>query len=296
MRDKRLKATVPFEKTGTFSKPVGMAAKDGDGKSKGKEARKLKAAAIAAGQVSLQPTIPAEAEEQGNSAPSPTLRTEAQALDGQHAVVRQYMAKQGHVEPTPVQRRVWAAASSGRDVVAQVRRAPSPLRHPSVLGVQGAAVVVSSRQRRCAVQAPTGSGKTLAFLLPAAARLVDAGHGHHSRPEGPLALVFAPTRELAVQTHRAAKPLQALCGLRACCIYGGADREAQKGLLARSPHIVVATPGRCATPLPALCACIQCSMPRSHAPEPRADAASCTGCWICGTKAACGCGASWSLR
>jgi superfamily II DNA/RNA helicase len=95
-----------------------------------------------------------------------------------------------------------------------------------------------------AVQAPTGSGKTLAFLLAVAARLVDAGHGHGSQPEAPLALCLAPTRELALQTLRAAKPLQQLFGLRTACLYGGVDKEPQRQLLRKHPHIVIATPGR----------------------------------------------------
>ena len=40
---------------------------------------------------------------------------------------------------------------------------------------------------------PTGSGKTLGFGLPLVAGLIDA------RPKRPVALVLAPTRELAEQ-------------------------------------------------------------------------------------------------
>jgi superfamily II DNA/RNA helicase len=76
------------------------------------------------------------------------------------------------------------------------------------------------------VQAPTGSGKTLAFLLPLAARLVEQGHDAQSRPAGPLALVLAPTRELAVQTLQAAKPLRPVAGLRAVCVHGAAGGAA----------------------------------------------------------------------
>ena len=96
------------------------------------------------------------------------------------------------------------------------------------------------------VQAPTGSGKTLAFLLPLAARLVEQGHDAQSRPAGPLALVLAPTRELAVQTLQAAKPLRPVAGLRAVCVHGGEAKDAQLVRLAAQPHMLIATPGRCA--------------------------------------------------
>ena len=50
----------------------------------------------------------------------------------------------------------------------------------------------------------TGSGKTLAFLLPAMQH-IDAWRD--ATGAGPLALVLAPTRELAQQIHAEAKRL-----------------------------------------------------------------------------------------
>lgn len=96
------------------------------------------------------------------------------------------------------------------------------------------------------LQAATGSGKTLAFLLTAAARLADSGHGLSSHSEGPRALCLAPTRELVLQTFREAKPLQRLFGLRAACVHGGVDKEQQRRILLKHPHVLIATPGRCA--------------------------------------------------
>jgi superfamily II DNA/RNA helicase len=96
-------------------------------------------------------------------------------------------------------------------------------------------------------QAPTGSGKTLAYLLPIASALVAHGHSALSTPAGPVALVLAPTHELAQQIARAAAPLKRLQGLRTCCVHGGVDKAAQAAELARHPHILVATPGRCGT-------------------------------------------------
>lgn len=104
----------------------------------------------------------------------------------------------------------------------------------------------ASRSHRCTppLQAPTGSGKTLAFVLPMAVRLVEAGHGHTTRPAGPAALAVAPTRELALQTLRAFAPLKRTAGLRCTCVYGGVDRAGQIAALAQNPHALVATPGR----------------------------------------------------
>lgn len=77
-----------------------------------------------------------------------------------------------------------------------------------------------------------------------AVRLVEAGHGRDTRPAGPAALAIAPTRELALQTLRALAPLKRAAGLRAACVYGGADRAEQIAALQHNPHALVATPGR----------------------------------------------------
>lgn len=60
--------------------------------------------------------------------------------------------------------------------------------------------------------AKTGSGKTVAFLLPMFRHIKD------QRPldpmEGPIAMVMTPTRELATQIAREAKPFLKALGLR----------------------------------------------------------------------------------
>merc|ERR1711959_670053 len=59
--------------------------------------------------------------------------------------------------------------------------------------------------------AQTGSGKTIAFMLPAVI------HAHDQRPlgqndQGPIVLVLAPTRELAVQIGEEADKLTKFSG------------------------------------------------------------------------------------
>jgi ATP-dependent RNA helicase RhlE len=85
-------------------------------------------------------------------------------------------------------------------------------------------------------QSPTGSGKTLAFAVPAVERIAPGG-------PRPAALVLAPTRELAVQIVDETRAVAAARALRVAPVYGGVGIEAQ-ARLARSAHIVVATPGR----------------------------------------------------
>jgi len=115
----------------------------------------------------------------------------------------------GYKQPSAIQRQAWPVALSGRDMVGL---------------------------------AETGSGKTLAYLLPALVHV-------NAQPvlkegEGPLALLLAPTRELAVQIHEEAVRFGHPCGVRSAVIYGGVPKAEQVAVLRKAPEIVVATPGR----------------------------------------------------
>jgi ATP-dependent RNA helicase RhlE len=85
-------------------------------------------------------------------------------------------------------------------------------------------------------KSPTGSGKTIAFAAP----IVDRLDRKHRRP---AALVLAPTRELAGQIRDETEALARARGLSITAVYGGVGIERQ-ARLARSSHILVATPGR----------------------------------------------------
>ncbi|KAF9067214.1 P-loop containing nucleoside triphosphate hydrolase protein [Rhodocollybia butyracea] len=116
---------------------------------------------------------------------------------------------QGFKEPTPVQCQAWPMALSGRDMV----------------GI-----------------AQTGSGKTIAFALPAmlhinAQPLLSPG-------DGPIVLVLAPTRELAVQIQQECAKFGNNSRIRNTAIYGGAPKGPQIRDLQRGVEIVIATPGR----------------------------------------------------
>ncbi|KZW02916.1 DEAD-domain-containing protein [Exidia glandulosa HHB12029] len=116
---------------------------------------------------------------------------------------------QGFAAPTAIQCQAWPMALSGRDVVAI---------------------------------AQTGSGKTISFALPAMLHI-------NAQPllapgDGPIALVLAPTRELAVQIQTECTKFGSNSRIRNTAIYGGAPKGPQIRDLQRGVEIVIATPGR----------------------------------------------------
>ena len=67
--------------------------------------------------------------------------------------------------------------------------------------VQAAVIEDDAQGRDLIVSAQTGSGKTVAFGLAMASELLGGGD-HLPQPGAPMALVIAPTRELALQVSR----------------------------------------------------------------------------------------------
>ncbi|KAL1976843.1 hypothetical protein VTN31DRAFT_3125 [Thermomyces dupontii] len=116
---------------------------------------------------------------------------------------------QGFERPTPIQSQGWPMALSGRDVV----------------GI-----------------AETGSGKTLTYCLPAIVHI-------NAQPllapgDGPIVLILAPTRELAVQIQAEITKFGRSSRIRNTCVYGGVPRGPQIRDLARGVEVCIATPGR----------------------------------------------------
>jgi ATP-dependent RNA helicase DDX5/DBP2 len=74
--------------------------------------------------------------------------------------------------------------------------------------------------------------------------MTQCSHTPHKWTDGPIALVLAPTRELAVQIMDESKAYLHKTGLRAAVLYGGAPKMQQAMSLRQGPHIVIATPGR----------------------------------------------------
>ena len=93
------------------------------------------------------------------------------------------------------------------------------------------------------VSAQTGSGKTVGFGLTLASDLLD-DQGMFGPAATPLAVVIAPTRELALQVRREFDWLFEKAGIVTASAVGGMDQRTERRALERGAHVVVATPGR----------------------------------------------------
>src|SRR5687767_619499 len=104
-----------------------------------------------------------------------------------HPTLKAALDERGFADPTPVQSAVLEPAASGHDLL---------------------------------VSAQTGSGKTVAYGLAIAASLME-GEPRTKAAKEPLALVVAPTRELALQVHRELTWLLAKARLSVVSCVGG---------------------------------------------------------------------------
>jgi len=109
--------------------------------------------------------------------------------------------------------------------------------------VQAAVIEDDAQGRDLIVSAQTGSGKTVAFGLAMASELLNGGD-HLPQPGAPMALVIAPTRELALQVSRELEWLYAGARARIATCVGGMDASRERRALSHGTHIVVGTPGR----------------------------------------------------
>src|SRR5437879_4027747 len=109
--------------------------------------------------------------------------------------------------------------------------------------VQTAVLADAADGRDLLVSAQTGSGKTVAYGLAIAKNLL--GDAERFEQAGaPLALIVAPTRELALQVHRELAWLYGHANARVVSCVGGMDPRREQRELAAGAHIVVGTPGR----------------------------------------------------
>lgn len=65
-----------------------------------------------------------------------------------------------------------------------------------------------------------------------------------ARGDGPIVLILAPTRELAVQIQGECTKFGASSRIRNTCVYGGVPKGPQVRELRRGAEVVIATPGR----------------------------------------------------
>lgn len=115
--------------------------------------------------------------------------------------------------------------------------------YETLTSVQDAVIQTETKGRDLLVSAQTGSGKTVAFGLAMADNLLGE-EGRLPEAAEPLALVIAPTRELAIQVKTELGWLYRSCGAEIASCVGGMDMRRERRDLARGCHILVATPGR----------------------------------------------------
>ncbi|GAK32956.1 helicase [Iodidimonas nitroreducens] len=121
------------------------------------------------------------------------------------------LEKRGYTDLTPVQEQVLTIARDGQDLL---------------------------------VSAQTGSGKTIAFGLAIAPTLLGEAERLPAMVLAPMALIVAPTRELAQQVSRELDWLYAPAGGVTLSCVGGMDIRSERRGLEKGPHIIVGTPGR----------------------------------------------------
>ncbi|SEH35432.1 ATP-dependent RNA helicase DeaD [Magnetospirillum fulvum] len=115
--------------------------------------------------------------------------------------------------------------------------------YTELTAVQTAVLDPGAKGRDLLVSAQTGSGKTVAYGLAIADTLL--GDALTLEPaDEPIALIVAPTRELALQVQRELSWLYQHAGGRVVSCVGGMDPRAEQRMLAKGAHIVVGTPGR----------------------------------------------------
>lgn len=128
-------------------------------------------------------------------------------------------------------------------MIATLQEALTERGFDSMTDVQEAVTAPELADADLLVSAQTGSGKTVGFGLAIAGTLLD-GAERFGPPALPLALVIAPTRELALQVQRELQWLYAKTGAKVVSCIGGMDARDERRALDRGAHIVVGTPGR----------------------------------------------------
>ena len=109
--------------------------------------------------------------------------------------------------------------------------------------VQLAVLEARAEGRDMVVSAQTGSGKTVAYGLAIATTLLGENLRFETQAD-PVALIVAPTRELAMQVERELGWLYAHTGARIISCVGGMDPGRERRRLYDGAHMIVGTPGR----------------------------------------------------
>ncbi|QDV22756.1 DEAD/DEAH box helicase [Aureliella helgolandensis] len=128
------------------------------------------------------------------------------------------------------------------DLIAPLQRALAEEKYTTPTPIQAQTIPPAVEGRDVLGCAQTGTGKTAAFALPILNQL---GERHRkARPNCPIVLVLAPTRELAIQIGESFETYGRHLRLRHVLVYGGVSQGNQVRSLNRGAHVLVATPGR----------------------------------------------------
>lgn len=107
--------------------------------------------------------------------------------------------------------------------------------------IQKAVLEPAMQGRDMIGRARTGTGKTLAFGIPIMDKIIKFNQ-QYGQGRNPLALILAPTRELARQVDR--EFAESATELDTLCVYGGVPISRQMSTLDHGVDVVVGTPGR----------------------------------------------------
>lgn len=128
------------------------------------------------------------------------------------------------------------------DLIAPLKRALADQKYTIPTAIQAKTIPHALENRDVLGCAQTGTGKTAAFALPILDYL--GGEKRRAIPNCPVALVLAPTRELAIQIGDSFKTYGRHLKLQTVLVFGGVNQGNQVRALDRGAHVVVATPGR----------------------------------------------------
>ena len=130
-----------------------------------------------------------------------------------HPKLREAINEMGYKHPSPIQRAALPMGMAGRDMI----------------GI-----------------AETGSGKTAAFLIPLLNHVLMQSPEVRARcaENGPLALVMAPTRELAQQIDEECRKISRFCAIKSLAVVGGTNMAEQGVKMREGCEVIIGTPGR----------------------------------------------------
>lgn len=138
--------------------------------------------------------------------------------------------------------RYWSEAN----FPAAVMKAITAVGYEKPSPIQRQSIPIGMAMRDIIGIAETGSGKTAAFIIPLICYMIQLPKRLIGRcdDEGPLAIVMAPTRELAQQIDEECQKLCRYTDYETCVVVGGQSIEDQGFKLRSGVEIVIGTPGR----------------------------------------------------